>query len=171
MQVTVKDGCGGFSESGNLHFEADARPASGVRRRLVPMEPIRVVAAVIERDGKILACRRAPHKSLAGLWEFPGGKVEPGETDEVALAREIREELGLIIEVGKQIFEVQDLNHENFISLGFMRAALLNSISDLSLTDHDKAVFLDLEEIRGLEWSPLDKRMATNLIDLIADLA
>ncbi|MCF8540643.1 MAG: (deoxy)nucleoside triphosphate pyrophosphohydrolase [Aurantimicrobium sp.] len=135
------------------------------------MEPIRVVAAVIERDGKILACRRAPHKSLAGLWEFPGGKVEPGETDEVALAREILEELGLIIEVGNQIFEVQDSSSDILISLVFLRATLMTSISSFALTDHDKAEFLKLEEISRVAWSPLDKKMAANLKDLSIDLA
>ena len=55
---------------------------------------MRVVAAIIESNGELLACRRASHKSLAGKWEFPGGKVEPGETEQQALVREIREELG-----------------------------------------------------------------------------
>lgn len=50
--------------------------------------------------GRVLVARLAPHKRLAGLWEFPGGKVEPGETPEVALARELEEELGLSVEVG-----------------------------------------------------------------------
>ena len=55
-----------------------------------------MVAAVISDDeGRVLACRRAPHKSLAGLWEFPGGKVEQGESTHDALCRELREEIGI----------------------------------------------------------------------------
>jgi mutator protein MutT len=61
------------------------------------------VAAVIERDGHILLTRRRPGSHLAGLWEFPGGKPDPGETNEEALRREIAEELGVDAEVGNAI--------------------------------------------------------------------
>ena len=54
-----------------------------------------VAAALVDRDGRVLVQRRPPGKPLADLWEFPGGKVEPGETPEVALIRELREELGI----------------------------------------------------------------------------
>jgi 8-oxo-dGTP diphosphatase len=58
--------------------------------------PIIVVAAVIERDGRLLVSRRLAGTHLAGRWEFPGGKCEPGETHEACLARELAEELGLL---------------------------------------------------------------------------
>ena len=65
------------------------------------MKRVRVVAAVIRRDdGRILVTRRLPGGPLGGLWEFPGGKVEPGESEPAALAREIREELGCEVAVG-----------------------------------------------------------------------
>lgn len=63
------------------------------------MKTISVVGAVIILDDSVLACRRAPFKSQAGLWEFPGGKVEAGESPEEALRREIIEELGVPVEV------------------------------------------------------------------------
>lgn len=62
-----------------------------------------VVAAVIERDGLILAARRVGPPQLAGRWEFPGGKVEPGESEAAALIRECEEELGVRIAVGDRI--------------------------------------------------------------------
>lgn len=57
-----------------------------------------VAAALIDDDGRVLLSQRPPGKTLAGLWEFPGGKLEPGEGPETALIRELREELGIIVE-------------------------------------------------------------------------
>ena len=65
--------------------------------------PIRVVAAVISRDGKYLITQRRPTAVLPMLWEFPGGRVEPSETDTEALVREVSHRLGVTIEVGKLI--------------------------------------------------------------------
>lgn len=62
--------------------------------------PVRVVAAVIEQDGKVLIAKRRKGDKLAGKWEFPGGKIDPGETPEEALKRELQEELGIETEVG-----------------------------------------------------------------------
>jgi 8-oxo-dGTP diphosphatase len=61
--------------------------------------PLRVVCALIERDGHVLMAQRPAHKHLGGKWEFPGGKIEPGETAEAALHRELHEELGSTIEI------------------------------------------------------------------------
>lgn len=65
--------------------------------------PLPVVAAVIERDGLVLVAQRPPGKHLALKWEFPGGKIEEGETPAAALVREIREELGCAICVGEAL--------------------------------------------------------------------
>ena len=62
-----------------------------------------VVAAVMERAGRTLVCRRRPDQPHAGKWEFPGGKVEPGETPQAALARELFEELGVRAEIGPEM--------------------------------------------------------------------
>jgi 8-oxo-dGTP diphosphatase len=67
--------------------------------------PIDVVAALVRRGGQILICRRPPGGALGGQWEFPGGKVEPGESPEEALARELREELGVDAQIGPLVFE------------------------------------------------------------------
>lgn len=63
------------------------------------MLPLTLVAAaaLIDPDGRVLIAQRPPHKAMAGLWEFPGGKIEPGETPEAALIRELREELGISV--------------------------------------------------------------------------
>jgi 8-oxo-dGTP diphosphatase len=64
---------------------------------------LRVVAAVVERDGKYLITQRRDGAVLPGLWEFPGGKVEDGETEEAALAREVRGRIGVELEVGERV--------------------------------------------------------------------
>jgi 8-oxo-dGTP diphosphatase len=72
-----------------------------------PPSPIEVVAAVIaDARGRVLLARRTEGRDLAGLWEFPGGKREPGETPEAALARELHEELGIVAEVGPPLIAV-----------------------------------------------------------------
>lgn len=119
------------------------------------MTPVRVVAAVMERDGKYLACRRASHKSLAGLWEFPGGKVEPGETDEYALRREILEELGVEIAVGSYLAT-------SFNKAGRLDIELVAYLARLTegkvarSADHDELRWLAPDELSHLEWAPAD---------------
>ncbi len=68
---------------------------------------IRVVGAMIEKDGKYLITQRPPNATLPLLWEFPGGRVEPGETDEVALARELLEEMAIAVDVGDRVIHVE----------------------------------------------------------------
>src|SRR5829696_2840375 len=74
----------------------------GALPRQLPSQ-IRAVAAVIERAGKYLITQRRSTAVLPGLWEFPGGKVEPGESDEAALRREVRERIGVDVEVKARI--------------------------------------------------------------------
>ena len=65
------------------------------------MSMLVVAAAVVERDGRVMLCQRLPHAHNALKWEFPGGKLEPGESPEAALARELKEELGIAVAVGR----------------------------------------------------------------------
>jgi len=83
-----------------------------------------VVAAVIEEDGAFLVTRRLAGTHLAGMWEFPGGKVDAGETHEQALRREIREELDVEISVGRLRFDVQHTYPERTVALAFYDCTL-----------------------------------------------
>ena len=74
---------------------------------------LRVVAAFIERNGKVLLAQRPPNKARAGFWEFPGGKVEPGEGDAAALRRELAEELGVEATVGEALGVSHHRYHAN----------------------------------------------------------
>ncbi|WP_442576869.1 (deoxy)nucleoside triphosphate pyrophosphohydrolase [Microbacterium sp. F51-2R] len=114
-------------------------------------EPIDVVAAVIEHDGLFLACRRAPHKAAAGRWEFPGGKVEPGESAEQALVREIGEELGIRILPESHL--TTDVTGP--VRLICLRARLDGEIPQAS-TDHDELRWVAREDLAVLEWADAD---------------
>ena len=85
---------------------------------------VEVVAAVVERDGRYLITRRLEGTHLAGLWEFPGGKMLPGEKPEDALRRELQEELGVQAEVGELIETVDWTYPEKGVRLLFFRCAL-----------------------------------------------
>jgi len=84
-----------------------------------------VVAAIIRRDSKILITRRFDHVHLPGLWEFPGGKVEPSESLEVALKREIREELGMEIRVDDEFFRVEHEYPTKTVRLHFFNCMIV----------------------------------------------
>lgn len=83
-----------------------------------------VVAAVIEQDGRVLVTRRQPGVHLEGLWEFPGGKIDPGETHEAALRREMREELDADVDVHTLVLETSHAYPEKTVSLFFYRCTL-----------------------------------------------
>ena len=88
------------------------------------MTPVVVIAAVIERDDAFLLTRRLKGTHLAGTWEFPGGKCEPGETHEACLARELLEELGATSTIGEEIFAITHAYPERTVELHFRRAVL-----------------------------------------------
>jgi 8-oxo-dGTP diphosphatase len=82
-----------------------------------------VLAAIIERDGSLLVTRRLQGTHLAGLWEFPGGKCEPGESHEACLRRELEEELGIEAVVGEEIYSTEHAYPERTIRLHFRLCA------------------------------------------------
>jgi 8-oxo-dGTP diphosphatase len=86
---------------------------------------IPVVAAVVVRDGHVLLCQRHDGEHLPLLWEFPGGKIDPGETPREALARELDEELGVRSEVGDQVAEILHRYPEKTVWLRFFRASIV----------------------------------------------
>ena len=83
-----------------------------------------VTAAVIERDGAFLVTRRPSGVHLEGYWEFPGGKIEPGESRAAALAREIAEELDTPIAVGRELFTVTHTYPDRIVELHFLACEL-----------------------------------------------
>jgi len=120
------------------------------------MKTVEVVAAIIERGGRVLATERG-YGEFAGGWEFPGGKVEPGETPGQALVREIREELGAEIAVGPLV-TVVDHDYETFHL--HMRCYLCHVEGGaLELHEHLAAKWLDAGSIDSVEWLPADVKV------------
>ncbi len=122
---------------------------------MVASKRIRVVGAVIQRESTVFAARRNPERSAGGLWEFPGGKVEPDESPEEALARELREELSVDVSVGPFIDQSVSEVAGATIELSCYTAALIAE-EPVSSTDHDAMTWVDLDELDQLEWAPGD---------------
>ena len=115
---------------------------------------IRVIAAVISRGDKLLVCQRPPHKRHGGLWEFPGGKVEPNEDDETAVRRELREELGLdLLEIGAPELEVADPGSPYLIAFIPVRAA-----GEPRAHEHSALAWGTPVELLALPLAPSDRR-------------
>ena len=112
---------------------------------------IEVVAGVVRDGDSVLACRRTSERG--GGWEFPGGKVEPGESHEAALKRELREELGIEVDVGVQIAVVEI--PEPGLRLRSFEATLTGARPSAS-TDHDRLIWLSVDGLGSLEWLEAD---------------
>ena len=117
------------------------------------MKTIRVVAAIIRDGDRIFATQRG-YGPMKDGWEFPGGKIEPGETPEQALKREIREELDAEIEVGEQVDRIEYDYPEFHLSMDCFFCSLLSG--SLTLKEHEAAKWLSPNELDNVSWLPAD---------------
>ena len=122
-----------------------------------------VVAAVFTDQEYVLACRRRPHLSSGGRWEFPGGKVAAGEEPQAALARELREELDVEAEIGALLDRAITLTPDGPISLA---CYLTRSLTPLPATspDHDVISWFDRSLLAALDWAEPDRPAMWKLI-------
>lgn len=120
---------------------------------------ISVVAAVIQRDGCYLVCRRPAHKRHGGLWEFPGGKLEPGETFADAARRELAEELGLrLVEAGGLLYS--SLDTASGLTINFVG---VEAAGEPRLTEHSELAWLPAAELAALPLAPSDRMFVAHL--------
>ena len=125
-----------------------------------------IVAAVIIADGRVLACERSAPPEVAGRWEFPGGKVEPGETEQQALARECAEELGVRVDVGARVGPDVPLAHGRAV-LRVFAVELLDGDMPRAL-EHTSMRWLAVDELDSVHWLPADKPIVAELPALLS---
>ena len=124
------------------------------------MKTIEVAAAVILKDGRVFTTQRGygPYKDG---WEFPGGKLEPGETPEQALIREIREELDTEIAVGEKLIQVEYDYPDFHLSMACFLCAVRSG--SLTLKEHESAKWLTPEDLDSVSWLPADRIVVNQL--------
>jgi 8-oxo-dGTP diphosphatase len=123
-----------------------------------------VVAALIEADGKVLVCQRRRTDSFGLMWEFPGGKVEPGESPAEALARELHEELGVVARIGPEIFRTRHQYSElgEAIDLIFFSATVIPA--DIRNQAFEKMEWHQPQTLRELNFLPADRDFVAKLV-------
>jgi mutator protein MutT len=124
------------------------------------VETVTVVAAVVERQGRILLTRRQVGAHLGGLWEFPGGKPESGESLEAALRREMREELDTDVEVGDQMETVEWQYPDKRVNIVFFRCVLRGEPRPL---EGQEMAWVPREDLPNHEFPPADAALVERL--------
>ena len=125
------------------------------------MKAIEVVAAILHRDGAYFATQRG-YGEFEGMWEFPGGKIEPGESCEDALKREIQEELGVDIAI-EDLLCTTEYDYPSF-QLTMHCYLCRVEAGNIELREHKSAQWLTAETLDNVEWLPADKEVIEKLI-------
>ncbi len=128
------------------------------------MESIRVVAAVICHEGRVFASQRGYGEYKDG-WEFPGGKIEPGETPEAALRREIEEELATTVAVGALLGNIEYDYTDFHLSMAVYQCRVL--AGHLTLLEHESARWLSREQLGSVGWLPADRLILGRVAQLL----
>ena len=115
---------------------------------------IEVVGAILMRGEAVFAARRGPGTTLEGYWEFPGGKINPGETPQSALAREMREELNCEVEVGEFVTTTEHEYDFGIVVLSTYKCTIKGTEPELS--EHAEICWVPVSELGGLSWAPAD---------------
>ena len=122
------------------------------------------VAAALIRDGdKFMICQRPAHKARGLLWEFVGGKVEPGETGEQALVRECREELAVTVSVGDVFMDVTHEYPDLLVHLTLFNASIAGGVPQM--LEHNDIRWITVDEIPNYEFCPADKDILRRLTE------
>lgn len=115
---------------------------------------IDAACAIIVHEGKVLSARRFTGKSYDGWWEFPGGKIEPGESAEECCVREIYEELKLDVGIDRHYFSVDFVYPSFRLKMECFLCTPLSPLSEIELSEHDEYRWLGLDELYEVKWLP-----------------
>jgi len=122
--------------------------------RLKGKPHIHVACAIIEREGRVLAAQRSVTMSLPLKWEFPGGKIDPGETPEDCLHRELCEELGITVTIHKAL--PSTTHHYPTFTITLYPMVCAMESGEISLREHEAVIWLDPEKLLSLDWAEAD---------------
>jgi 8-oxo-dGTP diphosphatase len=124
---------------------------------------IKVLAAIIERQGRVLICRRPAHKAFGGKWEFPGGKMRPSETPRQALERELREELGVAALIGDVVQTVRHRYAEmtESVQISFLHAQFENQPRNLAF---ERIVWATRADLPRYDFLAADRQVISRLV-------
>lgn len=126
-------------------------------------KPRQVVAVIIERDGKYLIAKRKKNDALGGMWEFPGGKIEPGESPEECLKREVMEELGVEAEAGG--FFCSNIFKYHHIAIELLAYRAHCSAGTIVAKDHDEIRWVHKDEFKNYKFTEADEPVIAKLIE------
>ena len=117
-------------------------------------KPVKVTAAILENDGRIIIAQRKRSDHLSGKWEFPGGKIEPGETPQACLARELKEEFDIGVTIGEYLGS--NIHHYDHISIVLMvyRAAWISGT--ITMNDHKAYRWITVDQLNDFDFAPAD---------------
>ena len=141
-------------------------PVPTSRQYCAMKRTIEVVGAVIVRDGLVYCVKRGPGGSLPGMWEFPGGKVEPSEDEVTALTREIREELLCEVKVGQKVTTTAHGYDFGTVRLTTYYCELI--AGEPSLTEHAAELWLPPDQLVNVVWAPADVPTVDDIVRQLA---
>ncbi len=144
-------------QESEISFSRQMEVISRIIKTLASKPRLEVVGALLfNPERRILACRRPPQDVWAGWWEFPGGKIDEGETEKEALRREIMEELGIIVNPKSRVAALQYEYEDRFVSLSIWDCGVVDQESIVA-KEHDLISWLDQSSLNTVKWLPADE--------------
>ena len=127
------------------------------------MKTLEVTAAIIRQNGKILICQRPADKNCGLLWEFPGGKIEAGENGEQCIIRECQEELGVTLNVERELTDITYEYPDRIVHLHFYLCDIAAGVPEKK--EHNALIWITPGEVEQYEFCPADQAMIRKMVE------